>query len=313
MKKDSRIFIAGHKGLVGSAIKRKLESLGYTNIITRSKSELDLRDQVETKKFFLIERPEYVFLAAAKVGGIGWNAVCPADFIYDNLQIQNNVIDSAYRSGVKKLLFLGSACIYPKITEQPIKEDYLMSSYLEPTNEGYALAKISGLKMCQFYNKQYGFNAISLMPANLYGVNDNFNVEHCHVIPALIRKFHDAKENGLSSVTCFGDGTPRREFLHVDDLADASVYLMNNYDSPEHINIGSDSDISIKDLAYMIKDVIGFEGDVLWDTDKPNGTPVRKLDITKLENLGWKSTKELREGIEETYNWFRSGDDNIRL
>jgi GDP-L-fucose synthase len=313
MKKDSRIFIAGHRGLVGSAIKRKLESLGYTNIITRSKSELDLRDQAETKKFFLTERPEYVFLAAAKVGGIGWNAVCPADFIYDNLQIQNNVIDSSYRSGVKKLLFLGSACIYPKITDQPIKEEYLMSSYLEPTNEGYALAKIAGLKMCQFYNKQYGFNAISLMPANLYGLNDNFNVDHCHVIPALIRKFNDAKNNGDSTVTCFGDGTPRREFLHVDDLADACVFLMNTYNSPEHINIGSDSDISIKDLAYMIKDVVGFDGDITWDTDKPNGTPVRKLDITKLESLGWKSTMDLKQGIEETYKWFTDSTNNIRL
>lgn len=313
MKKHSKIFIAGHRGLVGSAIKRKLESQGYSNIIIRSKTELDLRDQEKTKEFFDIEKPEYVFLAAAKVGGIGWNAECPADFIYDNLQIQNNVIDSAYRSGVDKLLFLGSACIYPKVTKQPIKEDYLMSSYLEPTNEGYALAKISGLRMCQFYNKQYGFNAISLMPANLYGINDNFNVDHCHVIPALIRKFSEAKDKGHSIVTCFGDGTPRREFLHVDDLADACIFLMNTYNSPEHINIGSDSDISIKDLAYMIKDVVGFDGDITWDTDKPNGTPVRKLDITKLERLGWKSTVDLRQGLQETYNWFADRTNNVRL
>lgn len=313
MKKHSKIFIAGHRGLVGSAIKRKLESQGYSNIIIRSKTELDLRDQEKTKEFFDIEKPEYVFLAAAKVGGIGWNAECPADFIYDNLQIQNNVIDSAYRSGVDKLLFLGSACIYPKVTKQPIKEDYLMSSYLEPTNEGYALAKISGLRMCQFYNKQYGFNAISLMPANLYGINDNFNVDHCHVIPALIRKFSEAKDKGHSTVTCFGDGTPRREFLHVDDLADACIFLMNTYNSPEHINIGSDSDISIKDLAYMIKDVVGFDGDITWDTDKPNGTPVRKLDITKLERLGWKSTVDLRQGLQETYNWFADRTNNVRL
>ena len=313
MNKQSKIFIAGHKGLVGSAIERKLNSQGYHNIVTRSKAELDLRDQEKTREFFDTEKPKYVFLAAAKVGGIGWNAECPADFIYDNLQIQNNVIDSAYRSGVDKLLFLGSACIYPKITDQPIKEDYLMSSYLEPTNEGYALAKISGLKMCQFYNKQYGFNAISLMPANLYGMNDNFNVDHCHVIPALIHKFSDAKRNGDSAVTCFGDGNPRREFLHVDDLADACVFLMNSYDSAKHINIGSDSDISIKELAHMIKDVVGFDGEIVWDKDKPNGTPVRKLDISKLESLGWKSTIGLRRGIEETYKWFTESKKNIRL
>lgn len=312
MRKDSKIFVAGHNGLVGSAICRRLKSLGYTNVITKSKAELDLRDQVKTKAFFDEERPEYVFLAAAKVGGIGWNAQCPADFMYDNLQIQNNVIDFAYRSGVTKLLFLGSACIYPKITKQPIKEDYLMSSYLEPTNEGYALSKISGLKMCQFYRKQYGFDAISLMPANLYGVNDNFNPDHCHVIPALIRKFDDAKKSNADKVTCFGDGTPRREFLHVDDLADACVFLMENYDSPEHINVGSDSDISIRDLAYMIKDIVGFKGEIEWDESKPNGTPIRKLDTSKLEDLGWRSKKELKNGIEETYNWFTS-TEGIRL
>jgi GDP-L-fucose synthase len=312
MRKDSKIFVAGHNGLVGSAICRRLRSLGYTNVITKSKAELDLRDQVKTKAFFNEERPEYVFLAAAKVGGIGWNAQCPADFMYDNLQIQNNVIDFAYRSGVTKLLFLGSACIYPKITKQPIKEGYLMSSYLEPTNEGYALSKISGLKMCQFYRKQYGFDAISLMPANLYGVNDNFNPDHCHVIPALIRKFDDAKKSNADKVTCFGDGTPRREFLYVDDLADACVFLMENYDSPEHINVGSDSDISIRDLAYMIKDIVGFKGEIEWDESKPNGTPIRKLDTSKLEDLGWRSKKELKNGIEETYNWFTS-TEGIRL
>jgi GDP-L-fucose synthase len=312
MRKDSKIFVAGHNGLVGSAIGRKLKSLGYTNVITKTKAELDLRDQAKTRAFFDKERPEYVFLAAAKVGGIGWNAQCPADFMYDNLQIQNNVIDFAYRSGVTKLLFLGSACIYPKITKQPIKEDYLMSSYLEPTNEGYALSKISGLKMCQFYRKQYGFDAISLMPANLYGVNDNFNPNECHVIPALIRKFDDAKNSNASKVTCFGDGTPRREFLHVDELADACVFLMENYNSPEHINVGSDSDISIRDLAYMVKDIVGFKGEIEWDKNKPNGTPIRKLDISKLESLGWRSTKELKKGIEETYNWFTS-TTGIRL
>jgi GDP-L-fucose synthase len=312
MNKDSKIFVAGHNGLVGSALCRRLKSLGYTNVITKSKADLDLRDQVKTKAFFDKERPEYVFLAAAKVGGIGWNAQCPADFMYDNLQIQNNVIEFAYRSGVTKLLFLGSACIYPKITKQPIKEDYLMSSYLEPTNEGYALSKISGLKMCQFYRKQYGFDAISLMPANLYGVNDNFNPNHCHVIPALIRKFDDAKKSNAEKVTCFGDGTPRREFLHVDDLADACVFLMKNYNSPEHINVGSDSDISIRDLAYMVKDIVGFKGGIEWDESKPNGTPIRKLDTSKLESLGWRSTKELKNGIEETYNWFTI-TEGIRL
>tara|TARA_Y100000310_G_scaffold248782_1_gene254718 strand:+ start:451 stop:1392 length:942 start_codon:yes stop_codon:yes gene_type:complete len=312
MNKKSKIFVAGHLGLVGSAICRNLEALGYSNIIKRTKSELDLRDQAKSRLFFDEQKPEYVFLAAAKVGGIGWNAECPANFIYDNLQIQNNVIDSAYRSGTKKLLFLGSVCIYPKITEQPIKEKYLMSSFLEPTNEGYALAKISGLKMCQFYKKQYGFNAISVMPANLYGINDNFNIEHCHVIPALIRKFHDAKELNLSSVYCFGDGTPRREFLHVDDLANACLFLMNAYNSGEHINIGSNSDISIKDLAYMIKDLIGFEGEIIWDTTKPNGTLIRKLDTTKIEAIGWKSSIDLKEGLHRTYEWFKKTKEGIR-
>ena len=312
MNKNSKIFVAGHLGLVGSAICRKLQELGYSNIIKRTKKELDLRDQVKTKLFFEKEKPEYVFLAAAKVGGIGWNAECPADFIYDNLQIQNNVIDSAYRSGVSKLLFLGSACIYPKITEQPIKEEYLMSSYLEPTNEGYALAKIAGMKMCKFYRKQYGFNAISVMPANLYGINDNFNIEQCHVIPALIKKFHDAQELNLSSVSCFGDGTPRREFLLVDDLVDACLFLMDTYNFGEHVNIGSSSDISIKDLAYLIKDLTGFKGDVVWDTNKPNGTPVRKLDVTKMKALGWEASMELKEGLEQTYEWFKKYNKEIR-
>tara|TARA_R110000824_G_scaffold101243_1_gene240520 strand:- start:1139 stop:2080 length:942 start_codon:yes stop_codon:yes gene_type:complete len=312
MNKDSKIFVAGHLGLVGSSICRKLQALGYSNIIKRIKKELDLRDQVKTKLFFEKEKPEYVFLAAAKVGGIGWNAECPADFIYDNLQIQNNVIDSAYRSGVSKLLFLGSACIYPKITEQPIKEEYLMSSYLEPTNEGYALAKIAGMKMCQFYRKQHGFNAISVMPANLYGINDNFNIEQCHVIPALIKKFHDAQELNLSSVSCFGDGSPRREFLLVDDLVDACVFLMDTYNCGEHVNIGSNSDISIKDLAYLIKDLTGFKGDVVWDTNKPNGTPMRKLDVSKMKALGWESSMELKEGLEQTYEWFKKRNEEIR-
>jgi GDP-L-fucose synthase len=312
MNKNSKIFVAGHLGLVGSAICRKLQSSGYSNIIKKTKKELDLRDQVKTRLFFDKEKPEYVFLAAAKVGGIGWNANCPADFIYDNLQIQNNVIDSAYRSGTSKLLFLGSACIYPKITEQPIKEEYLMSSFLEPTNEGYALAKISGLRMCQFYKKQYGFNAISVMPANLYGINDNFNIEHCHVIPALIKKFHDAKELNLSSVSCFGDGTPRREFLLVDDLADACLFLMETYDSEEYLNIGSNSDISIKDLAYMIKDLTNFRGEIVWDTNKPNGTPIRKLDITKITALGWKASMDLKEGLQQTYEWFKKSNEDIR-
>jgi GDP-L-fucose synthase len=304
MELDSRIFVAGHKGLVGSAIVRKLKSMGYTNIITVDKSEVDLRDQEKVSWLMSAYAPEYIFLAAAKVGGINYNKQAPADFIYDNLQIQNNVIHSANKAGVKKLLFLGSACIYPKITPQPIKEEYLLSDFLEPTNEGYALAKIAGLKMCNMYREQYGLNAISLMPANLYGINDNFNIEQCHVIPAMINKFITAKNNGMDDVVLFGDGTPTREFLYVDDLADACIFLMNNYDESEHINVGSSEEYSIKDLAEIVAEATGFTGNIIWDTNKPNGTPRRKLDNSKLENIGWKSSVTLSEGLKNTVEWY---------
>jgi GDP-L-fucose synthase len=310
MNKDSKIFVAGHLGLVGSALVRKLNKEGFTKILTRTRGELDLRNQLDVKYFFDKEKPDYVFLSAAKVGGIGWNKACPADFTYDNLQIQNNVIHSSYLTGVKKLLFLGSACIYPKITPQPIKEEYLMTSELEPTNEGYALSKIVGLKMCQYYNKQYGLNAISLMPANLYGTNDNFNIEKCHVIPALIRKFLDAKENNSEYVTCFGDGTPTREFLYSDDLADACLFLMKNYNSSEIINVGSGVDVTIKELAETIKNKIGFEGTIVWDTTKPNGTPLRKLCNNKINSLGWKARTDLNDGISKTIDWYIKNRNN---
>lgn len=310
MNKDSKIFVAGHNGLVGSAIVRKLEKSGYKNIVTRTRTELDLRDQLGVLHFFNHEKPEYIFLCAAKVGGIGWNKECPAEFTYDNLQIQNNVIHSAYLNEAKKLLFLGSACIYPKITPQPIKESYLMTGELEETNAGYALAKIAGLRMCQYYKQQYGFNCISLMPANAYGINDNFNVQKCHVIPALIRKFLDAKESNSKNVVCFGDGTPTREFICSDDMADACIFLMNNYDSSEIINVGTGVDVTIKELAETIKEKIGFSGDIVWDTTKPNGTPLRKLCNEKLKSLGWKPSTSLNQGIEKTINWYLENRHN---
>lgn len=304
MEKTSKIFVAGHRGLVGSAIYRKLQAEGYTNLVIRTSSELDLRDQLAVKNFFTKEKPEYVFLAAAKVGGIIANAQAPADFTYDNIAIQTNVIDSAYRTGVKKLLFLGSACIYPKVTAQPVKEEYLLEGKLEVTNEGYALAKILGLKLCQYYKEQYGFNAISLMPVNLYGPNDNFDPVKSHVIPGMIRKFYDAKQNGLSSVTCWGDGSPTREFLHSDDLADACLFSMTNYDGKEFFNVGSDNEITIKDLSEMIKREIGFEGEIIWDTNYPNGQLLRKLDYTRMTNLGWTSKVSFEEGLRGTVKWF---------
>jgi GDP-L-fucose synthase len=304
MEKNSKIFVAGHNGLVGSAIVRKLRNEGYNNLILRSRSELDLRDQRAVRNFFSTEKPEYVFLAAAKVGGIIANAQAPADFTYDNLAIQTNVIDSAYRNGVKKLLFLGSACIYPKITSQPIKEEYLLEGKLEPTNEGYALAKIVGLKLCEYYKQQYGFNAISLMPVNLYGPNDNFDPTKSHVIPGMIRKFYDAKKNGLASVSCWGDGSPTREFLHSDDLADACLFMMNSYNDTQFVNVGSDNEITIKALSEMIKKEIGFEGEIIWDTTYPNGQPLRKLDYTLMDNLGWKSKVSFEEGLRTTVKWF---------
>jgi GDP-L-fucose synthase len=305
MEKNSKIYVAGHKGLVGSAIIRKLKEEGYTNLIFRTKTELDLRDQRAVKNFFSIELPEYVILSAGKVGGISWNSTNPAEFIYDNLIIQTNVIDAAYRSGAKKLLFLGSACIYPKITPQPIKEEYLLTAPLEPSNEGYALAKIAGLRMCEYYRRQYGFNAISCMPANLYGVNDNFIPEHGHVIPGIITKMHNAIKNGEDSIECWGDGTPTREFLYVDDLADACFWLMQNYNEKEFVNIGSDEELTIKELVNKLTKAFGFTGKVVWNKDKPNGQPRRKLDNTKLKKLGWKSKTSFDDGLKLTIDWYK--------
>jgi GDP-L-fucose synthase len=313
MNKDSRIYIAGHRGLVGSAIYRKLEAEGYTNLITRSHQELDLMRQDDVEAFFESQGPEYVFLAAAKTGGILANNTFPADFIYENIMIQANVIDAAYRSTVKKLLFLGSSCIYPRDCPQPMKEEYLLSGKLEPTNEPYAIAKIAGIKMCQSYNRQYGTHFISVMPTNLYGPGDNFNLETSHVLPALIRKFSEAKMREASRVraderkgvvTVWGTGSPRREFLHIDDLADACLFIMNNYYQDEIINIGVGKDISIEELAELIREIVGFEGEIRFDTSKPDGTPRKLLDIRRLESLGWRANISLREGIRQTYKWY---------
>jgi GDP-L-fucose synthase len=304
MEKNSKIFVAGHKGLVGSAIVRKLQAEGYTNIITRTRQQLDLTNQEAVSIFFKRQKPEYVFLAAAKVGGISYNAKVPADFMYENLMIQTNVVHNAYLNGCKKLLYMGSACIYPKVTPQPIKEEYLLTAPLEPTNEGYALAKIAGLRMCQYYKTQYGFNTISVMPANLYGINDNFNPDRGHVIPGMINKFLTAKENGDPSITCWGDGTPTREFLYVDDMADACVFLMNTYDGDEFLNVGSDIEIKIKDLANIIRTATEYTGKVVWDKTLPNGTPRRKMDNTKLFDLGWKPVVSFEDGLKRTVEWY---------
>jgi len=307
MEKDARIYVAGHKGLVGSAILRKLISQGYNNQITNSHNEsrfVDLTRQEEVEFFFKVMRPEYIFLAAAKVGGIMANATSPADFIYNNINIQTNVIHASFLNSVKKLLFLGSSCIYPRNCPQPMKEEHLLSSKLEPTNEPYAIAKISGIKMCQAYNRQYRTNYISVMPTNLYGPGDNFNLNTSHVLPALIRKVHEAKVSGQEEVEIWGTGSPRREFLHVDDLADACVYLMNNYDGSEIINIGVGRDLTIRELAEMISQVVGFVGSFRFDTTKPDGTPVKLLDITKLSDVGWHAKIPLREGIERSYEWY---------
>jgi GDP-L-fucose synthase len=305
MEKDSKIYVAGHRGLVGSSIVRRLQEEGYTNFVLKSKQELDLRDQQAVKNFFSTELPEYVFLCAAKVGGINWNWTNPGEFIYDNLQIQTNVIDAAYRNGAKKLLFLGSACIYPKVTPQPIKEEYLLTAPLEPTNEGYALAKITGLRMCEYYRRQYNFNAISCMPANLYGINDNFIPEHGHVIPGIITKMHNAMKNGEDSIECWGDGTPTREFLYVDDLADACYWLMQNYNEKEFVNVGSDEELTIKDLVDKLTKEFRFTGKVVWNTDKPNGTPRRKMDNSKLKSLGWNAKVNFDEGLKRTIAWYK--------
>lgn len=304
MEKNSKIYVAGHKGLVGSAIVRNLESKGYTNIVGKTHAELDLTNQQSVRNFFEEEKPEYVFLAAAHVGGINANNTKPADFIYINMEIQNNVIKSAHDFKTRKLLFLGSSCIYPKMCPQPIKEEYLLSGYLEPTNEGYALAKISGLKMCQFFKRQYGDNFISCMPTNLYGSNDNFDLETSHVMPALIRKVHEAKINNMQQVEIWGTGKPLREFLYVDDMADACVFLMENYNGEEHVNIGTGTEVTICELAEMIKDVVGFEGKLRFNTSKPDGTPRKLLDVSKLEDLGWKYKIELIDGIRMSYEWF---------
>ena len=305
MNKDSKIYVAGHRGLVGSAIMRKLQQEGYTNIITRTHKELDLTNQAQTQEFFKKEKPEYVFLAAAKVGGIHANNTYPADFAYINTMIESNVIKASYDYGVNKLLFLGSSCIYPKLCPQPIKEEYLLTGPLEKTNEAYAIAKIAGLKMCQYFNRQYGTNYISVMPTNLYGPNDNFDLETSHAFAALLRKFHEAKINNKPYVEVWGTGTPRREFLHVDDLADAVVYLMNNYDENEPLNIGTGKDVTIKELAELIKEVVGYEGEIKFDTTKPDGTPRKLLDVSRLHNAGWEHKITLREGIENTYEWFK--------
>lgn len=309
MEKASKIFVAGHRGLVGSAIVRALEAAGYTNIVKKNRDELDLLDQKAVADFFATEKPEYVFDAAAKVGGILANKEHPAEFIYQNLVIQNNIIQNAYLNGVKKLVFLGSSCIYPKLATQPIKEEYLLTGPLEPTNDAYAIAKIGGIMMCQSYNKQYGTNYISLMPTNLYGPNDNFNLTSSHVLPAMIRKFHEAKTNNSPSVPLWGTGSPMREFLHVDDLADAAVYLMNNYDGSDIVNIGTGEDVTIKELAELIRDTVGYKGEIDWDTSKPDGTPRKLLDVSRLHGLGWKHKISLPEGVKDTYNWYLAHAD----
>lgn len=305
MNKDSKIYVAGHRGLVGSAIVRELNSQGYENLILKTRQELDLLNQRAVGDFFASEKPDYVFLAAAKVGGIMANKTKKAEFIYENLVIETNIINSAYLTQVKKLLFLGSSCIYPRDCAQPIKEEYLMTGPLEPTNDAYALAKIAGIKMCQSYREQYGFNAIAVMPTNLYGQGDNFDLETSHVLPAMIRRFHEAKQNNLPSVTLWGTGVVYREFLYVDDLASACVHLMNNYNSSDIVNIGTGEDLTIKDLAEAIKKIVGYEGELNWDSSKPDGTPKKLLDVSKLNGLGWKYKTDLQSGIEKTYEWYR--------
>ena len=304
MNLDAKIYVAGHRGLVGSAIVRNLEAKGYKNIICRTHKELDLTNQEAVRRFFEEEKPEYVFLAAAKVGGIHANNTYPADFIYDNLMIQNNVIKAAHDFEVKKLLFLGSTCIYPKMAPQPIKEEYLLTGSLEETNEAYAVAKIAGLEMCKFFKRQYGDNFISCMPTNLYGPNDNFDLKNSHVLPALIRKFHEAKVNNSEAVEVWGTGTPLREFLYVDDMADACVFLMENYDGEQHVNIGTGEEVSIRELAETVKEVVGFDGELVFNTEMPDGTPRKLTTVDKLHGLGWKHKVSLDKGIRLAYNWF---------
>lgn len=301
MEKNAKIYIAGHRGMVGSAIRRKLESEEYTNLTYRTSKELNLEDQTAVRQFFREEAPEYVFMAAARVGGISANNTYRAEFIYNNLMIQNNVIQESYLNKVKKLLFLGSSCIYPKLAPQPLKEDYLLTGLLEPTNEPYAIAKIAGIKMCEAYRTQYGCNYISVMPTNLYGPNDNYDLQSSHVLPALIRKFHSAKVEGKPSVEIWGTGAPRREFLHVDDLAEACFYLMQNYDEAEFLNVGTGEDITIKDLALLIKEIVGYDGEIYFNTDKPDGTPRKLMDVSRLHSKGWKHKIMLIDGIKSVY------------
>ena len=309
MELNDKIYVAGHNGLVGSAIIRNLQKKGYSNILTESFSNLDLRRQTDVEDFFRDNKPDYVILAAAKVGGIFANNKYPAEFIYDNVMIESNIIHSAHLHSTKKLLFLGSSCIYPKFAEQPMKEEYLLSGYLEETNEAYAISKITGIELCKFYRKQYNDDFISVMPTNLYGINDNFNLETSHVLPALIRKIHDAKMNGDSNYVIWGSGSPRREFLFVDDLADACVFLMNNYSEEEHINIGTGEDITILELAKLVAVVANFEGSIEKDLSKPDGTPRKLLDVTKLHNFGWKHKTNLFEGISIVYNWYLENEN----
>jgi GDP-L-fucose synthase len=310
MDSESKVLVAGNRGLVGSAIVRNLIVKGYKNIYSAPRTHFDLRDQNDVEKYFEVNRPEYVFLAAAKVGGIKANNDYPAQFIRDNLQIQTNVIDAAYRHGVKKLVFLGSSCIYPKFATQPITEDQLMTGPLEPTNDAYAIAKIAGIRMCQAYYQQYGFRAISLMPTNLYGPDDNFNLENSHVLPALIRRFHEAKETNSPYVECWGDGSAMREFLYVDDLAEACYTCMKNYNSPDIINIGTGIDVTIKQLTGMIADIVGYTGEIVWDTLKPNGTPKKVLNVDRIKSLGWEPKINLEKGIKLTYEWYKKNEKN---
>ena len=313
MKKDSKIYIAGHRGMVGSAIHRKLKEKGFTNFILKTSKELDLRNQQAVSDFFQTEKPEFVFMAAAKVGGIIANNTYRADFLYENLAIQNNVIHSSYENKVTKLMFLGSSCIYPKLAPQPLKEDYLLSGFLEETNEPYAIAKIAGIKLCEAYRTQYGCDFISVMPTNLYGPNDNYDLQNSHVLPAMIRKFHEAKVFNNQEVNLWGTGSPMREFLHADDLAEACVYLMENYSQPEFINVGTGTDVTIKELAETVKEIVGFEGNLNWDTTKPDGTPRKLMDVSRLHAQGWKHKINLKEGIGLAYQDFLEHHDSLRL
>lgn len=308
MDKDALVFVAGHRGLVGSALVRRLERDGYQKLVTRSRQELDLTDQLAVDRFFRETHPDYVFLAAARVGGILANDSFPADFIRDNLLIQTNVIDASYRNGTRKLLFLGSSCIYPRLAEQPIREDCLLTGPLEKTNEAYAVAKIAGVKMCEAYRRQYGFNAITLQPTNLYGPNDNFDLNSSHVLPALLRKFHEARQQSNPQVVVWGTGKPRREFLHVDDLADAALFLMNSYDAAEMVNVGTGEDLTIGELANLAREVTGYSGEIVYDTSRPDGTPRKLLDVSRLFGLGWRPKIGLREGMQSTYEWFLANE-----